>query len=225
MKHPHCNRSHAAHLFWCRGFAPVVFILAIALVVVAIGSGIYFSLNDKAHAPSPADGAAMQAGKASGFGDIQQPNVVVITPSTTVATTVPSKVVPGATISAAKPTVSSALGVSSDCGSNVTVVNQCLASHLRTCAPAKGTVVDPKTGLRVERIIDGYKGDKCSYRTNILSGSGRFAILAGMDVNCLLPKSLLSVATKEGSVSSEDMLTYCTGSFVDFMRAQGGAAQ
>lgn len=201
MKHPHCNRSRAAHLFWCRGFAPVVFIFAIALIVVAIGSGIYFTINSNtAQAPGPQE-------------------MITAAPTSEVDASSTAVVVFPIAAVAAKPVAVSL----TNCGSNSKAASQCLAEHIQSCSPARGSVIDPDSGLTVERIIDGYKGDKCSYRTNIVSGKGDFALLAGMDINCMLPKATLATM-QSGSMSQEDLVAYCTGSFMDLMREQIGAS-
>lgn len=220
MKHPHCNRSKAAHLFWCRGFAPVVFILAIALIVVAIGSGIYFGVSkETAQAPSPQDIVASSSTEATmAVAALPTTTEVVSDTQRVVATTPASIASPTPTVAPVAPVKPIAVSASAsyDCGSGKTA-EQCFAERLTTCAPAKATVVDPASGLTAERLIDGYKGNACSYRTNILSGEGNLALLAGMQINCLLPKTLLSSGV---SMSKEDMLSYCTGSFIDLLREQ-----
>ena len=206
MKHPHCNRSLAGHLFWCRGFAPVFFILAVALIVVAIGSGVYFA-RDKHVAQAPGSQGAVATSS--------QAIPVVATSSVPVnaTTSAPVGTLPKAvTAPIIKTTV--------DCGANQKTTSQCLTQHIATCTLARGVVVDPGSGMTVERIIDGYKRNKCSYRTNIISGKGEFALLVGMNINCMLPKSVLATTAKGGAMSQTDMLTYCTGSFIDLMRAQ-----
>lgn len=228
MKHPHCNRSHAAHVFWCRGFAPVVFILAIALIVVAIGSGIYFSSQNEVQAPGPDDVVAMQA-VGELVGESTSSPVVAATTSQ-VVTVAPVAISIPASVTATKNSTAipgaSVKPVSVvDCGSNKSTTAQCLSTRIQSCSPVKGVVIDPASGLTVERIVDGYKGEKCSYRTNILSGEGSFTILAGMDINCLLPKGVLSAATQGGSMTPEDMMAYCTGSFVDLVRVRAGVIQ
>lgn len=200
MKHPHCNRSLAAHLFWCRGFAPVVFILAIALIVVAIGSGVYFARN-KHVAQVPGSQGAI-ATSSQGIASSSIPVYTMASSSMGTST----KVAPAPAV---KTTV--------DCGSNAKTTNQCIVEHVKTCTSARGVVVDPGSGMTMERIVDGYKGNNCSYRTNILSGKGEFALLAGMNINCLLPKAMLATG---GVMSQSDMLTHCTGSFIDLMREQ-----
>lgn len=208
MKHPHCNRSRAAHLFWCRGFAPVVFILAIALIVVAIGSGIYFAVvKETAQAPSPQEAALLPV-----------PEVIVDATSPIGATSTIPLVATAVTAVPKK----SAVTTTVNCGAGTTAAEQCIAEHIKTCSSAKGTFVDPSSGLTVERIVDGYKGNLCSYRTNIISGQGDLALLAGMDINCMLPKATLVTTAQGGSMSKEDLFAYCTGTFMDLMREQMG---
>lgn len=212
MKHPHCNRSKAAHLFWCRGFAPVVFILAIATIVVAIGSGIYFSVSkETAQAPSPQDVGVLAISKATD----------PVSSKTASTSPVAAPIAPS--IASSGKTIAPAATVA-DCGSNTKTASQCLAEHLVTCVPAKGVEVDPSSGLTVERIIEGYKGNVCSYRTNIVSGSGNFASLSGMEINCLLPKTSLTAMAQEGVMKRDDLFSYCTGSFMDLLREQLGAS-
>lgn len=211
MKHPHCNRSHAAHMFWCRGFAPVFFILSIALIVVAIGSGIYFAISkETAQAPSPQEAAALPTPE------------VAIDSTSTIAVGEGTATTSGATpaVALAKPKVVAA--APANCGSGTKAAEQCIAQHIKTCAPAKGTFVDPGSGLTVERVIDGYTGNLCSYRTNIVSGAGDLALLAGMEINCMLPKAALATTAQGGAMSQEDLFAYCTGSFMDLMREQMG---
>ncbi|AKM78108.1 MAG: hypothetical protein UY31_C0069G0003 [Candidatus Wolfebacteria bacterium GW2011_GWE1_48_7] len=206
MKHPHCNRSHAAHFFWCRGFAPVFFIVSIALIVVAIGSGIYFAVDkETAQAPSPQEAVSLPVSEVV--------ESVVVATSTAVAS---NAVTPPASLVATKTAPIAIV----NCGSSAKTAPQCIAEHIKTCSPAKGIVVDPASGLTVERVIDGYKGDVCSYRTTIISGGGELALLSGMDIDCMLPKATLASTVKDGSMSQEDLFVYCTGSFMDFMREQ-----
>lgn len=204
MKHPHCNRSRAAHLFWCRGFAPLVFILAIALIVVSIGSGIYFAFTKKtAQAPSPQEGATLA------IADLNKG-----VSSSPPASTSSERDAGNASQVAASAVV--------DCGSTSKEADRCMAEHIKTCAPAKGIFTDSSSELTVERIIDGYKGSACSYRTTIISGAGELGVLTGMEIDCMLPKNALSVTVRDGVMSQDDMLAYCTGSFIDLMREQMG---
>jgi hypothetical protein len=211
MKHPHCNRSHGAHLFWCRGFAPIFFILAVALIVVSVGSGIYFAT--KKSTPAVA---------------VEQP--VSSAQQTEVATTTPSVAPP---IEEAKPIAppssTEAVAVAPaasyiNCGSSEKAA-KCLTDRALTCLPAKGIVTDPSSGLKVERIIDGYKGNDCSYRSSIISGTGSMAVLVGMNVNCMIPKAILSKTMQGGFMTQEDMFALCSGTFIDLMRAQQAATQ
>lgn len=203
MKHPHCNRSRAAHLFWCRGFAPLVFILAIALIVVSIGSGIYFAFTKQtAQAPSPQEGATLAVA------DLNEGAASSLVSTSSERDT-------GNASQVAAPAVV-------DCGLTSKEADRCMAEHIKTCAPAKGIFTDSRSELTVERIIDGYKGNTCSYRTTIISGPGELGVLAGMEINCMLPKNALSVTVRDGVMSQDDMLAYCTGSFIDLMREQMG---
>ena len=229
MKHPHCNRSRFAHYFWCRGFAPVVFIVAVALIVIAVGTGVYFSLYKKAQAPTPQD--IVQATSSDLSEGATTTDLVVITATTTQTAT--SSVTPGKTAGSGAtqlpsvPTAhapTTALNTMYLCGSDTKTANACLAQHIKTCSPAKGTVVDSTSGLTLERIIDGYKGSNCSYRTTIVSGQGEYALLAGMNVNCLLPKTMLTALGQGTVMTSKEMLSFCTGTFIDLMREQLGSS-
>lgn len=198
------QRTH--YLIWRRGFAPILFILAIALIVASIGSGIYFAT--KKSAPTPAR-------------ERQIPNNLIEATTTNVVvipTTTPT--VAGVKI---KPSTQQAIAYD-NCGSSAKTAG-CLAERIKTCSPAKGIVVDPASGLKVERIIDGYRGTNCSYRSNIISGTGNMAMLNGMDINCMIPRATLAVTLQGGSMSKEDMLALCTGTFIDLMRTQTGATQ
>lgn len=208
MKHPHCNRSHIAHAFWCRGFAPMFFIVSVALIVVAVGSGVYFTVK-KNSAQSPVAQTVLIDST-----DAVATSTAVVTTSTN-ATSVseePKKIEP-------------ALTAYVDCGSSEKAT-ACLGTRLQTCTPAKGIVTDPSSGMQIERTIDGYKGGNCLYRSNIISAPGVYAITTGMYFDCALPKTLIATSAQQaGVISGEDMLTYCTGSLIDLMRAQMGATQ
>lgn len=212
MKHPHCNRSRGAHLFWCRGFAPIVFILAVALIVVSVGSGIYFATKKSAPAV-----VAVQPVASS------QPIEVAAATSSDTAPPV-TEVKPIASLVPVKAVGTTPVTSIVDCGSSARAA-KCLAAQVQNCSPAKGVVTDTSSGLRVERIIDGYKGGSCSYRSNIISGTGSMAILAGMNIDCMIPKASLSKTLQGGSMTQEDMFTLCTGTFIDLIRAQRTTSQ
>lgn len=202
------HRTH--YLVWRRGFAPILFILSISLIVVAVGTGIYFAT--KKSAPAVAE----------------QRHVATSTPVVEIAAT-STKTTPIAVSDTLPPaTIMSKVAVSRtpyvDCGSGAAAA-KCLAAKVQICSPAKGVVLDAASGLKVERVIDGYKGGNCSYRSTILSATGSMAILNGMNINCMIPKATLATVLQGGSMSKEDMLSLCTGSFIDLIRAQMGAAQ
>lgn len=192
------HRIH--YLVWRRGFAPILFILAIALIVVSVGSGIYFATK-----------------KSTPSAIVEQPTSAqqIEFASTTLAAITPVADVK----SVAQPATAYI-----NCGESSKTAN-CLAEQVKNCSPAKGVVSDTASGLKVERVIDGYKGNDCSYRTSILSGTGNMAVLAGMNVDCLIPKATLSETIQGGSMTQEDMLSLCTGTFIELIRAQRVTAQ
>lgn len=212
MKHPHCNRSSVAHAFWCRGFAPLFFIVATALIVVAIGSGIYFT-NKKGVSENtppyptlaqPVDVIATSTNSATTTG--------IVTQTTTQSAVVEKKVAPQAPLLV-------------DCGSSDTTAD-CLSDRLRTCLPAKGVITDTGSGMQIKRVIDGYKDGNCSYRSTIIDASGMYAVTKGLTFDCMIPKKLITVDVQAaGSMVASDMLTYCTGTFIDLMREQMGSTQ
>lgn len=202
------HRTH--YLIWRRGFAPVLFILAIALIFVAVGSGVYFAT--KKSAPNSVVEQPVSS---------QQSEPAATSTATTsiVALSTTTKNVLVKNVSGT-PAVASV-----DCGSSDKTA-KCLAGRAQACLPARGIMIDPSSGLKVERIIDGFKGDKCSYRSNILSGAGSLAILAGMNIDCMIPKAKLSTTIGGGgSISREEMLALCTGTFIDLIRAQTGSTK
>lgn len=207
------HRTH--YLVWRRGFAPILFILSISLIVVAVGTGIYFATKKSAPAVAEQPVATTSA-------PVEEVALANQTPTPAIAPAVTPAAIanPVATPKAVVPKAVTYV----DCGSTVSAA-KCLAEKVQTCSPAKGVVVDAASGLKVERVIDGYKGSDCSYRSTILSATGSMAILNGMNIDCMIPKATLATTLQGGSMSKEDMLALCTGSFIDLIRAQMGAAQ
>lgn len=200
------HRIH--YLIWRRGFAPIFFILAIALIFVAAGSGIYFATKKNA----PVITAEQPV--------VNQQIETVATSTAPIATaTIPI-------VATAKPVAATQVAAQYFNCNTFSDTLSCLASSLQECSPAKGTAVDPVSGMKVERIIDGYKGGKCSYRSKIITAPGAYAIIEGMNFDCMVPKAMLATTVRPtGSMSNKDMLAYCTGTFMDLMRAQTGSSQ
>ncbi len=203
------HRTH--YLVWRRGFAPILFILSISLIVVAIGTGIYFATKKSAPAVAvqPVVATSTPVKEVALANQIAAP---VVAPSVATNPVVTPKLEVPKTVSY------------TDCGSTATAA-KCLATKVQTCSPARGVVIDAASGLKVERVIDGYKGTNCSYRSTILSATGSMAILNGMNIDCMIPKATLATTFQGGSMSKEEMLSLCTGSFIDLIRAQMGAVQ
>lgn len=190
------SRTH--HLVWRRGFAPLFFILTIALIVVAVGSGIYFSsLETTVQVPDSGNTAVDQA-----LDDVAT----------------------NATTSTAAPVLSDkrSFDTQYDCGEESEAATQCLAKRIKSCLPSTGLVTDPSSGISVKRVIDGYVDGKCSYRSTITSGEGDFSMLVGLTIDCLLPKEMPAAKLNDGALVPEDLLTYCSGSFIDLLREQMG---
>lgn len=202
MKHPHCNRSLFSHLFWCRGFAPVFFIVSVALIVVAIGSGIYFT-SRPAVAPVVADRVVSDHAV---FADATGTEVIAAS-ADAVATT--SK---EASVSiASKPVRVKSV----DCGSGDAAIT-CVFEHIAHCTAAKGTLIDGRTGVHVEHVIEGLKNGVCAYRSTVTVAPGQYAILEGLGVQCNLSTDQL-LETLQSS-EEDQLLRRCTGSYVDILR-------
>lgn len=216
MKHPHCNRSLAAHLFWCRGFTPVFFIVMVALFVVSVGSGIYFaSRPDAVLAPSEAVAVKEQANHASAIATPTEDVAVVAEPMVMkpdAASTVVPEVKPVAT---PKPAQTKPI----DCGVGAGA-DTCMFESIASCTPAKATLIDESTGVRVEHIVSGLVGGKCLYQSTITSAPDEYAILEGLDVRCDLSKEQLLQVLQ--AIDEEQLLQLCTGSYVDILRQARG---
>ena len=224
MKHPHCNRSHAAHLFWCRGFAPVFFIVAVALIVVAVGSGLYFTVQK-----SPVENVALPVMDAV-IDTIATSTDIIATTSVEVSSTVPIAqtntkpivTTPAPEIKKEVPVPTAPKIVPSkpvDCGEGATA-ETCMFDHIASCTAAKAIFSDEGTGVRVEHTVDGLVGGECPYRSTIIAAPEQYAILEGLNVQCNLPKDQL---LKVMQASNEtELLQLCTGSYIDILRQARG---
>ncbi|OGM94191.1 hypothetical protein A2524_00765 [Candidatus Wolfebacteria bacterium RIFOXYD12_FULL_48_21] len=216
MKHPHCNRSLASHLFWCRGFAPTFFVIVVALFVVSVGSGFYFaSRPDSALAPSEPIAVAEQ--KIEDIAASTQDAVVVEPVTAKPAVVVATPVAKPATAPVVAPKPVQAKPV--DCGLGA-AADACMFESIANCTPAKAMLFDERTGVRVEHVISGLVNGKCLYQSVIASAPGDFALLEGLTVRCLLPKEQLLQVVQEADEA--ELLKVCTGSYIDILRQARG---
>lgn len=220
MKHPHCNRSLSAHLFWCRGFAPLFFIISVALFVVAVGSGAYF-LSQSVEAPADngevvvaSDVPVVATGTEVVVVPAQAP--VVATPPVAKASPVVPKVTPTApVVIPPKPAPVKPF----DCGVGAST-EACIFEHISNCTAATGVIIDEGTGVRVEHVVDGLTNGTCNYRSTIASAPAEYAILEGLDVRCSLPKDQLLRILQAST--DDELLHSCTGSYVEIVRQARG---
>jgi len=202
MKHPHCNRSLASHLFWCRGFAPTFFVVVVALFVVSVGSGFYFASRPDA-ALAPSEPVAVVEQKTDETTTSTESEAVAIEPAVAKPVTAPKPV-------QAKPV---------ECGSGATA-DACMFEHITNCTSARGTLTDRRTGVRVEHVVGGLAGGICRYRSTIVFAPGDAALLEGLDVQCNLPKDQLLRVLRASD--EEQLLQVCTGSYIDILRQARG---
>lgn len=108
-----------------------------------------------------------------------------------------------------------------DCGMGSSA-RECIFINISNCNPARGTVVDERTGVSVRHVIDGYVNEHCSYQSVVVGASKQFAPLNGLDVLCLLRTDELvqTLNDTEGGL----LLERCSGSYVDLLRKSRKAA-
>lgn len=223
MKHPHCNRSLSAHLFWCRGFAPLFFIVSVALFVVAVGSGAYFMFQS---VDTPADSGEVITVSDVPVGTTGAEVVAVsaqapITATPTIAKTnpVPPMVAPVTSVAPVAAPAKPAPVKPFDCGVGMSA-EVCVFEHIANCTAARGIITDEVAGVRVEHTVDGLINGKCTYRSTIASAPAEYAILEGLDVRCSLPKDQLLQVLQAST--DDELLRLCTGSYVEIVRQARG---
>ncbi len=99
-----------------------------------------------------------------------------------------------------------------DCGTD----KECFQEAMKTCTPAKGVSADQ--GITSEGLIKGFEGDKCVVEMKVTE-STLLPGLKGKDMSCKVPKEYLGAST--GSMSSNQLFDYCSGSLVDMMKSFG----
>lgn len=223
MKHPHCNCSLSAHLFWCRGFAPLFFIVSVALFVVAVGSGVYFMsqsvdvpVGDGAVA-TVSDAPVIATGTDAIVAPVQTPAIAMPTAAKT--NPVASKVTAIAPTAPAAAPSKPVPATPFDCGVGAST-EACIFEHISNCTAATGAIIDENTGVRVEHVVDGLANGKCTYRSMITSAPAEYAILEGLDVRCSLPKDQLLRILQAST--DDELLRSCAGSYVEVVRQARG---
>ena len=214
MKHPHCNRSLAAHLFWCRGFAPVFFIVVVALFVVSVGSGFYFASRPDA-ALAPAEPVAVAEQKIEEVAQSPESKTVatepvVVKPVAVVATPVAKPAT--APVVAPKPVQPKVTDCDVESDDSVT----CLFVHVIDCMPVKATAVND--GMRVEYVVEGLVNGKCIYRAT-MTPLGEY-LSEALNMRCVIPEEQLLPVLME--TDNTLTLRFCTGSYIDILRQARG---
>ena len=185
------------------------FVIAIAVIVVSIGSGVYFMSRPKA-ALAPSKTVVLQENSVAPIATGTEPIVVSSDAAATATLLIKSAGAPK--IARAKPV---------DCGVGA-AANACMFKNVAACSAAKGTLIDESTGVRVEHIVDGLVNGKCLYQSTITFAPGEYAMLEGLDVRCDLPKDQLLRVLQ--APDEDQLLRACTGSYVDILRQARGMA-